>query len=98
MKIETFSLILFITHLVIAQGGFLLLTFYKVKSVLDAIKRIVVLFWLWCYINVLSNGCPLTHLENNLMYLFYGFYPMPNYGFVDSWVYKIFEFLFCYIK
>ncbi len=94
MKVETFSLILFIIHLVIAQGGFLFLTFYKIKGFFDVVKRIVVLFSLWCYITVLSNGCPLTHIENNLTYLFYGFYPMPNYGFVDSWVYKIFETIF----
>jgi hypothetical protein len=94
MKIETFGLILFIIHLVIAQGGFLFLTLYKVKGVFDAIKRIAVLFVLWCYVTVLSDGCPLTHIENNLTYFFYGVYPMPNYGFADSWVYKIFEILF----
>lgn len=94
MKLENFSLMLFIIHLVIAQGGFLFLTFYKVKSFPEVLKRFVVLFILWCYSNVLSNGCPLTHLENNLTYFFYGFYSMPNYSFIDSWVYKIFEFLF----
>lgn len=78
----------FALHLIIAQGGFVFLVFYKYKNYKNSLIRAIILFFLWILSNIVCNGCPLTHLENNLFMYFYGKEIMPDYTFYDSWVYK----------
>jgi len=86
MSIESFCKVTFFIHIVIAQGGFLFLTLYKYKSLVNSSLRVAVLFVLWVVLNLVFDGCPLTHIENTITHSIYGVYPMPGYSFEDSWV------------
>jgi len=92
MSIETFCKVTFWIHIVIAQGGFLLLSLYKYKGLMNTLLRVAVLFVLWVLLNVVFDGCPLTHIENIVTHKIYGVWPMPNYSFKDSWVNMILKF------
>jgi hypothetical protein len=89
MNIETFCKVTFFIHILIAQGGFLFLSFYRFKGWGNTGKRIVVLFVFWVLSNLIFNGCPLTHVENLVTHAIYGVWPMPGYGFDQSWVAQI---------
>lgn len=94
MTIENFSQLTFIIHIIIAQGGSLFLIFFKSKGWLDIIQRSIVIFIIWMLMNIVFDGCPLTHFENIIAYQLYGQWLMPGYSFEDSWaseVLKIFR-------
>lgn len=74
-------------HLLIAQGGFVFLTFYRFKSLWNSFFRSLGLFIFWLGLNIIFNGCPLTHLENKIFKFVYGIETMPNYSIEKSWAY-----------
>jgi len=85
-NISGFCKLTFSVHILIAQGGFIFLMLYKSKGWKDSLKRAGILFVSWVLLNVLFDGCPLTHIENLITHAIYGVWPMPGYHFEDSWV------------
>lgn len=89
MNFDTAWKVSFWIHIIIAQGGFLFLSFYKFKNLKDSLIRIIILLFLWILSNIIFNGCPLTHLENFIFLKIYGREIIPNYNFSQSWVHQL---------
>jgi len=86
MNIETFCKATFCLHIIIAQGGSLFAVLYRYNGLINSLLRVGVLLVLWVMLNLIFNGCPLTHIENIITHSIYGVWPMPGYSFEDSWV------------
>lgn len=86
MSIESFCKVTFFIHIIIAQGGFLFAVLYRYKGLIDSLLRVPLLLVLWVVLNLVFDGCPLTHIENTITHSIYGVWPMPGYSFEDSWV------------
>ena len=86
MVFETAKTVSFIIHLILVFSVFsvFLLHNWRKTTLINLMYKLYICIFVWYFICVLFDGCPVTYLENYISYKIYGKYFYPDYNFSKS--------------